>query len=113
MSLDVYLTEDVCPTCGRGERVYDAHITHNLASMASEACIYEIVWRPERHGITTAGQLIEPLTKAIAKMDADPERFRELDPANGWGSYDMFLPWLLRYRTACIEFPRARVSVWR
>ena len=39
MSLDVYLMVD-------NERVYDANITHNLNSMASEAGCYEALWRP-------------------------------------------------------------------
>lgn len=113
MSLDVYLTLDACPTCGRGEEVYSANITHNLGAMAEEAGIYEIVWRPEEVGITTAKQLIEPLRTALALMRSDPERFRKHDSPNGWGLYDDFYPWLSRYLEACKIWPEASVTVSR
>jgi hypothetical protein len=81
--------------------------------MAVEAGIYGVVWRPEENGITTAGQLIEPLRKAIADMKADPERFKKHNASNGWGTYGQFLPWLENYLRACEETPDAAVSVSR
>jgi hypothetical protein len=113
MSLDVYLTIEKCPACGRGERVYSANITHNLGKMAAEAKIYGVVWRPEDDGITKAGKLIERLRKAIAEMKADPARFRAHDSPNGWGLYENFLPWLEKYLAACEAFPMADVEVSR
>jgi hypothetical protein len=93
--------------------VFSANYTHNCAAMAGEAGVYECVWRPEEIGITKAEQLIEPLTKGIELMESDPEQFKKHNPPNGWGSYDTFLPWLKRYRDACVEYPTAGVSVWR
>lgn len=107
MSLDVILTA-VRPT-----EVFSANITHNLGAMADEAGIYKACWRPEEIGITTAGQLIEPLRNGIAQMKADPGRFEKHNSPNGWGSYKIFLPWLERYLDACEKNPDARVSVDR
>lgn len=92
---------------------YSANITHNLGRMAEEAGIYKHLWRPEEIGITKARQLIEPLSIGVALMKREPERFIALNPANGWGSYDGFVPWIERYIAACCEFPEAEVSVSR
>lgn len=105
MSLDVSLFERVC--------VFDANITHNLNAMAVEAGIYEHLWRPEEIGIKTAGELIEPLRQGLAKMEADPERFKELDAENSWGTYEDFVPWIRRYLAACEASPDAEISTWR
>ena len=113
MSLDVYLDEEVCPHCGRGERVYDSNITHNLNSMAEAAGIYKQVWRPEECGIERAEQLIEPLRAGIALLQSDPERFEQFNASNGWGLYEHFVPWLQRYLSACEDNPKAKVSVSR
>ena len=121
MSLDVSLygpAEDTeCSECGHGRPVrpliYDANITHNLTSMADEAGIYQYLWRPEELKINTAVDLIEPLKKGLALLKSDPERFIKLNPSNGWGSYDSFVPWVENYLKACEENPTATISVSR
>jgi len=113
MSLDVDLDVNVCPHCGRSDEGFSANITHNLNDMAEEAGIYEIVWRPEQHGIKKAKQLIGPLRLAIAEMEADPERFRKHNSPNGWGLYKHFMPWLKEYLAACERLPDSNVSVSR
>lgn len=107
MSLDVYLTA-VRPTT-----VFDANITHNLTTMADAAGIYPHLWHPEELHITKAADLIEPLRSGIAKMKADPEKFKALEPENKWGTYDGFVPWLERYLAACEENPDADIRVSR
>lgn len=123
MSLDVYLTTPplptACPHCGGALNLpepiegYSANITHNLGKMADAAGIYEHLWRPEEIGVTTAAQLIEPLEKGLALMKADPDKFKALNPANGWGSYDGFVPWIERYLEACRQNPNAKVETSR
>lgn len=46
-------------------------------------------------------------------MKEYPDRFTKLNPENGWGSYETFLPWLERYLEACQQHPEALVTVWR
>ena len=107
MSLDVFLTAK------REVEVHSGNITHNLAPMAEEAGIYEHLWRPEEIGITTAQQLIEPLSKGLALLKSDPERFRALTPENCWGSYDGLVAFVERYLTACAINPDAKVEASR
>ena len=107
MSLDVSLQ------AVRITEVYTANITHNLTRMAKEAGIYEALWRPEEIGVTKASELIVLLRKGLKKLRADPERFKALNPENGWGSYSGFVPWVEKYLAACEENPDAKVEVCR
>lgn len=93
--------------------VFDANVTHNLAGMAEEAGIYKHLWRPEEMGVTKAGDLVEPLARAIRLMKDDPKRFRAHNPENGWGDYGGFVPWLEKYLVACATYPDADVRVSR
>ena len=117
MSLDVTLLNDYCFECGRSDEVFSQNITHNLTTMAEEAGIYKIVWRPEEvsglNDTTKAHQLIGPLEKAIADMKADPDKYKKHNSPNGWGIYDHFVPWLEKYLAACIQYPDAKVVASR
>ena len=106
MSLDIWLTAK------RPVTVFDANITHNLGKMADEAGIYDVLWHPEENDIKTAEQLIEPLRMAIENMEATPERYKQFDASNGWGTYEQFLPQLKELLDACKKNPDATVSVW-
>lgn len=107
MSLDVYLKAP------RLVSVFEANVTHNLGAMAEEAGIYRCLWRPDEIGITRARQLVEPLRAGLALLKAQPDRFRKLDPDNGWGRYVDFVPWVEQYLAACEENPEALVEVSR
>lgn len=105
-----------CIVVDEGERtteVFRANVTHNVSPMAEAAGIYKQLWRPDEIGITHARQLIEPLRAGLEALKADPAKFEAMNPANGWGSYEGFVPWVESYLAACIEFPDAKVSVWR
>lgn len=103
MSLDVTLSEPV----------YSANITHNLTKMAQEAGIYQALWRPEEEGYYRAEDLIAPLTKGLALLTADPEKFKAFDSPNGWGLYEHFVPFVAKYLQACVEHPYAIINVNR
>ena len=107
MSLDVTLTA-VRPT-----DVYSRNITHNLNTMASEAGIYKHLWRPDELGITKAGELIEPLRAGLTLLLAEPDRFKKLNPTNGWGDYDGLCEFINEYLHACEQNADAEVSVSR
>jgi hypothetical protein len=107
MSLDVWLSDE------NGDVLFSYNITHNLNTMAGEAKLYRPVWRPDENGITKACQLIEPLKKGIAMMEANPMRFWKLNPPNGWGTYEDLKLFFQRYLAACEQWPDAEISVYR
>jgi hypothetical protein len=93
--------------------VYWANITHNLNEMARAANLYQYLWRPDVIGITTANQLIEPLSTGLELLLSDRARFEAFNPENGWGDYDGLVSFVRKYLTACIDYPMATVSVSR
>ena len=125
MSLDVYLTGELkeetcyCPLCNNkhtketSKEFYSANITHNLDKMADAAGIYKALWRPDEIGITKAKDLIEPLTKGLADLKANPDVYKAYNASNGWGLYEHFVPFVENYLNACIENPDANVNVSR
>ncbi len=113
MSLDVYLLENKCFHCGRGEELYSSNITHNLNKMADAAGIYKHLWRPDEIGAKKAKDIIQPLKEGLAKMIAEPEKFKAYNAPNGWGMYEHFIPWVEKYLEACELFPDADIGVSR
>ena len=93
--------------------VYSANITHNLNRMASEAGIYEHLWRPDEIKITKAKELVEPLREGLHKLKSEPEKYKKFNPENGWGSYDGLVKFVDNYLNACYEYPEAEVNVSR
>jgi len=93
--------------------VYHGNITHNLGKMAREAGIYQALWRPEEVGIITGSELIELLIAGLQQLRSDPERFKSMNPPNGWGSYQSLLEFTGEYLMACMAYPNATVRVWR
>ena len=115
MSLSVSLSASV-DTGGTEPHVvelYWSNITHNLGKMAGAAGIYQQLWRPDEIGITKASELIAPLTEGLALLQSDPERFKQYDAANGWGTYVHFVPWVEAYLGACVAHPKADIHVSR
>jgi len=51
------------------------------------------------------------LSQIITGLEADPARFRAMNPENGWGDYDRLLGVLREMRDASAEAGRA--AVWR
>lgn len=104
------------------------NITHNLTDMAAAAGLtdmadaaglYQPLWRglivegDTTRQVTCARDLIGPILDGLRAMFADPDRFRKLNPPNGWGSYDGFVTWLAKVLAACCECPQASVSICR
>ena len=93
--------------------VYTRNITHNLGRMAKAAGIYDAMWGPDERGWTCARELIEPLRDGLAELQTEPDRFKALNPDNGWGDYDGLVEFVADYLGACLRWPNAEVSVSR
>lgn len=95
------------------EEVYSRNITHNLGAMAEAAGIYRHLWRPDEIEIFQAAQLVAPLSAGLAALTEDPDRFRALNPSNGWGTYEGLVTFVADYLAACCANPQATVKVSR
>lgn len=93
--------------------IYWGNITHNLGKMADAAGHYEPLWRPDEMAITKAKELIAPIEVGLEMLRADPEKYKALNPSNGWGSYEGLVKFAAAYLQACKDYPEANVRVWR
>lgn len=107
MSLDVYLEDE------NGNDLYSRGITHNLNKMASTADLYQCLWRPEELGITTAHQLIEPISKGIAFLATYRQLCEQDNPLNGWGDWESLYDFCCDYLKACTEHPLTIIRISR
>ena len=100
---------------GQGDdgEVYSDNITHNLTKMASEVGIYKYLWRPEELDITTALQLVIPLSAGLGLLEGNPEKWKKFNPSNGWGTYKGLVRFVRDYWQACKRYPDAVIHVYR
>jgi hypothetical protein len=59
----------------------------------------------------TAQEAIERITDALRKLEADPKKYKAMNPANGWGSYEGAMMFLQDIRSACMRHPDGKLSV--
>jgi len=99
--------------------VYDNNITHNLSKMASEVklsnglSLYDVLWRPDEHELELAEDIAELLDEGWNILLSEPDRFKQLNPENGWGNYDGLCKFVYEYRNACWNEPDATIEVCR
>lgn len=107
MGYDVSLKADL----GGAEPVavggLDANYTYNVAPMFS-AAIGETPGGWDGVSAETVANRCDMILEAFA---ADPEKFRAMNPANGWGSFDGARSFITTIRDECRRAPRAIVQV--
>lgn len=92
--------------------VWHGNITSNLIPMARNCGLLDALWSPDKLKFTKASDISETLISGIEKLKKTPEKFKKLNPANGWGNYDVFLDFLNSYCDACIQYPEAKINIW-
>ena len=122
MSLDVALTSQEynintqCSHCGSiytktaHDTYYADNITHNLAVMAREAGLYDVIWEPK---VSRAYDLVPLLQGGLSNLLSTPSYYKNLNPKNGYGCYDDLVRFTERYLAACQENPYAWVRVYK
>jgi len=110
MGVDISL---ICPHCRQEVGDSSVYITYNISKMVEDLGVKDILWDPQDNGIIEAEQLITPLSQAIARLEESPNHYKTYDSPNGWGTYDSLLKALRKLENACIQNPKAAVSVWR
>lgn len=61
----------------------------------------------------TGKQSIPILEQVISALEKSPEKFKAMNPENGWGSYDGFLQFLKELLAGAIKSPACRWKTWR
>ncbi len=89
-------------------REYEANYTYNVSEM-----FYDAFGGDGIRGLNgLLGHECQPLLDAaIAKMQAEPEKYRAMNPDNGWGNYEGALELLLTLRSWCVNSPMAEMYI--
>lgn len=55
----------------------------------------------------------EPIiSKAVENMQKDPVKYKAMNPENGWGSYETFLPYVESLLKECRANPSCKIGVY-
>ncbi len=98
---------------------YSGNITHNLGDMADAVVLsngltlYQVLWRPDEHELKFAREISDLLDEGWNILLADPEKYKNYNPPNGWGSYDGLCNFVYKYRNACWDNPDAELRISR
>jgi len=95
------------------EEVFTRNITHNLNTMAKEANIYYLLWRPDEAGARIASDIIPDLEVGLKLLKSKPEYFKQFNAENGWGTYKYFVPFVESVLEACKKYPDATIEAYR
>lgn len=93
-----------------------------------EPCVYEVgnhtsntseMWFKALGGVLlssldgkNAGECIELLRKGVQYMEDHRIELLELNPPNGWGSYETALDYLRKLQIGCMQHPKTTIRVW-
>ena len=120
---DIYIYMEDIPQLRKYDLDYNLNITHNLTEMASKCGLYDPIWRPYRiYGVADededtikpkAEDLISPIETGLRILKADPERFKDYNPENSWGSYESLVWFVEKYLNILKAHPDAYVEVCR
>ena len=104
MSWDVYLH---CPDCGNAS--FDVNYTSNVWPMLQ---VVDFPLRELGEAEHKASVIIKILGPSLKKLRADPEKYRAMNPGNGFGDYDSMIEiLLLPLLMACKNHPNHTFSV--
>lgn len=106
MSYWVYLKIDTGNTESLTTVVEVGNLTRNLSQMHSLAGCWIRDFENK-----SALDSIPILEKGIADMKANPDKYKALNPSNGWGDYEWGLEFLERLLNACKEHPKCTIEV--
>lgn len=105
MSLDIWLR---CPHCNL--TVGDLNYTHNVREMWIKAGCYDALYNSDGK---KASETLPILHQAILHMSNNGPEYIQLNPANGWGSYEGALKFLKEWREICEQHPDMLIGVWK
>lgn len=87
---------------------WSRNITHNLTKMAYNCygrnwCLYDLLWRDEM-----PDSIIEYMTDLLAsliELESDPDKYKQFNPPNGWGTYEQLIDFVRSFIHALIDMP--------
>lgn len=110
MSADLWIEFPACESCGRGEdTTTELNVTYNLSGMLREAGFNGWDWCRGK----PAPQVGAHMLAVLDGMATDPDRWRAMNPPNGWGDYDRRLQGRMRlFAEKCVAAKAGVIGAW-
>ena len=95
---------------------WHGNMTHNLKEMARECRIerdpqykclslYDLLWRDEYPWEVSHSEYIQYLKAYLIILTDEPERYKQFNPSNGWGTYEQLVEFVRSFIHALIDMP--------
>ena len=104
MSLGLWITAT------RPTTVHDDNVTYNLAPMLRLAGFWDDLYESND---AKAETMIPKLRAGLDAMLSDPDKFKALNPANGWGDYYGAVRFTRGVLEACVAHPDGVIGLSR
>lgn len=85
--------------------------TYNVSSMYYDEDVFGESGIAKLDGMS-GKEAISVITKALNGLHSDPNKFRAMNPENGWGSYKGALKVVCELLDWCIDEPNATIRVY-
>lgn len=112
------------------QTVWCGNITHNMGKMARhipikymserrgilyKGTLFETIWRGDQidREMLNTDIVAEILKNGISYMIFNRKDLLQYNPENGWGDYDSFLSWLIKYKEMCEDNPDCEIEISR
>lgn len=104
MSADLWLEEE-----GYDGEVFHLNVTYNLSPILQDAG-----WRWDSDTLEgrSAADVGEWAMYTLRNLEAQPEKYRAMNPPNGWGNYDDLVRDWRCFIDAIRKYPETTVRVW-
>lgn len=104
------------------------NITHNLTNMASKCVIkfnengylqkqislYDLLWRPFDNGFTKNNKIyLKTLLKLYQELENNPEKYKQYEAENDWGTYHWLLNFVKNVVDLCMEHKDWYINISR
>jgi hypothetical protein len=101
MSYDVYLAKN------EKKEEFIANYTYNVSPMYYDALGFSI---NDLDGMN-AKEARLLIINALVRMTEEPDKYKAMNPDNGWGNYEGAMNFLSKILLSCIEHPKRTIRV--
>lgn len=108
MGLDLCLVKNIDVGIEEEVELWWGNQTHNITPMWKLAGVYDALYMSSGK---QAKDVIDDVRRGFNNMSENPEKYKKLNPSNGWGSYDSALTFLECFKSACDKYPFGEIVV--
>lgn len=109
MSLDFCIIDEG-KASGIKIELFSKNSTHDVAPMWKKAEIFDELY--ESNG-KQPKEIVEQLEQGLFMMQIHSDKYKPLNPKNGWGNYESAIKFLLEVIEACKLYPEAIIKISR